>query len=71
MTPVSVEHPKTLDCVQRSVEIAKKRGVKMATREGGAHTQVRIGESVTYVPRHAEINEITAKAIMKQIGEGK
>ena len=64
MTPVSVEHPKTLDCVQRSVEIAKKRGVEMATREGGAHTQVRIGESVTYA-------EINAKPIMKQIGEGK
>lgn len=57
--------------MKQLAEIAKRRGVEMTTREGGAHTQVRIGESVTYVPRHAEINEITAKAIMKQIGEGK
>lgn len=57
--------------MNRLAEIAKKRGVEMVTREGGAHTQVRIGGSVTYVPRHGEINEITAKAILKQIGESR
>lgn len=40
----------------------------MVTTEGGSHTKVSIGENHTVVPRHNEINEITARAILKQMG---
>ena len=37
--------------------------------EGGNHTLVYKGKTfVDAVPRHAEINEFTAKAIMKRLG---
>lgn len=43
-------------------------------REGGNHTVYRCGSESVIVPRHNEINEITAKSIMKnleaELGEG-
>lgn len=36
--------------------------------EGGRHTKVKIGDKQTSVPRHREINELTAQAILEQIG---
>jgi hypothetical protein len=47
---------------------AKGRGVEMEVTEGGSHTKVAIGDDQTVVPRHNEINEITAWAILKQMG---
>ncbi len=47
---------------------AKARGVEMEVVEGGNHTKVIIGDVQTVVPRHNEINEITARAILKQMG---
>ena len=47
---------------------AKASGYEMLVTEGGSHTKVVIGERRTVVPRHSEINEITAKAILKQMG---
>lgn len=47
---------------------AKASGLDMVTTEGGNHTKVVIGEKRTVVARHNEINEITAKAILKQMG---
>lgn len=35
--------------------------------EGGSHTKVRVGERQTVIPRHTEINEITARAILKHL----
>jgi hypothetical protein len=35
--------------------------------EGGSHTKVEFGGKQTTVPRHNEINEITAKAILKHM----
>ena len=46
--------------------IAKDANQTMAITEGGSHTRVQIGENVTYVPLHSEVNEMTAKAIIKQ-----
>lgn len=46
--------------------IAKDANQTTAITEGGSHTRVQIGENVTYVPRHSEVNEMTAKAIIKQ-----
>lgn len=40
----------------------------MTVTEGGNHTKVVIGDARTVMPRHNEINEETAKAILKQMG---
>lgn len=47
---------------------ARRQGVELLVREGGNHTRVAIGDRRSVVPRHAEINEITAKAVLKQMG---
>jgi mRNA interferase HicA len=59
---------KRRDLMKRLAEIAKQQGVELDVREGGSHTVVRIGEKVQPVPRHGEINEITAKAIIRKMG---
>ena len=47
---------------------AAERGQTMTLTEGSRHTKVSIGHRRTVVPRHHEINELTAKAILKQMG---
>lgn len=49
---------------------AKRQGVELVTREGGSHTKVSIGVRTTVSPRHSEINERTARAVLKQMGVG-
>lgn len=49
-------------------QIAKDAGRDLDVIEGGSHTKVTIGERQSVVPRHNEVNEITAKAILKQMG---
>jgi hypothetical protein len=52
--------------------IAKDRGVDFeVVREGGKHTIVRVGDKKIPIPRHAEINEITAHKIIEQAEEDK
>ena len=46
--------------------IAADKGLNYREAEGGEHTRVWIGEFSVSVPRHREINELTAKAIIKQ-----
>ena len=52
--------------MKRLAEIAKAEGFPLVLTEGGRHTKAQIGPSVTYVPRHAEVNELTAQEILKQ-----
>lgn len=59
---------KRKDLMKRLAAHAKANDLDMVVTEGGSHTKVAIGDSRTVVPRHAEINEITAKKILKQIG---
>lgn len=47
---------------------AKSLDVPMVVTEGGSHTKVVIGDKRTVIPRHGEVNEITAKQILKQMG---
>lgn len=42
----------------------------MEIREGGSHTVIRIGDRQSAVPRHREINELTARAIIEHMEEG-
>lgn len=53
--------------MKRMHEMAKAEGLTLRITEGGNHTKVEIGERQSVVPRHADINEITAKAILKQM----
>jgi mRNA interferase HicA len=58
---------KRRDLLKKLSVIAKDRGHVMTTSEGGEHTRVLFsGIRVTVVPRHTEINEITAMRILKQ-----
>lgn len=53
-------------------QIAKKQGEKVVIRQGAKHTVVSVGRKQTTVPRHAEINELTAQSIIKHLeGTGK
>lgn len=54
--------------MKRLAEQAKSEGLDLITKEGGSHTKVTIGTRNSVVPRHSEVNEITAKQIMKQMG---
>lgn len=49
--------------------IAKERGTELVEVEGGAHTKITIGDRATVVPCHREINELTARAILRQVEE--
>lgn len=44
------------------------RGVDYAEREGGRHTVACVGEAIT-VPRHREINEMTARNTLWTVEE--
>lgn len=48
--------------------IAKTQGETVTYTEGGRHTQ--LGDKQATIPRHNEINELTARGIIKYL-EGK
>ena len=58
---------KRRDLLRRLAQIAKAQGLEMRLTEGGSHTKVTIGNRTDVVPRHAEINEMTAKAIIRKL----
>ena len=48
---------------------AKVGGVEFVlVREGSEHSIYRYGSQQVVVPRHRELNEITARAILKDLG---
>lgn len=54
--------------MKKLAEQAKAEGLELVETEGGSHTKVKIGDRQSVVARHNEINEITAKQILKQMG---
>ena len=55
--------------MKRKDLIKKIRDAGYTIKEGGDHSKVYRGEAMlTEVPRHREINELTARAIMKKLG---
>lgn len=58
---------KRTDLIKRLRKIAKASGSELVLTEGGSHTKAAIGNRMTVIPRHNEINEITAKAILRQM----
>lgn len=53
--------------LRRLRDIAKSHHAPIHIREGGNHTVVTIGSVQTSVPRHSEINEVTAQHIIRYI----
>lgn len=47
-------------------QIAKSKAATYGEQEGGNHTKVTFdGHNLTTVPRHAEVNELTARNIIR------
>jgi mRNA interferase HicA len=40
-------------------------------RRGGSHDVYRYGAELVIIPRHREINELTARGILRDLGIGK
>ena len=51
-------------------KIAKAQNAALQIKEGGNHTKVKIADHTLIVPRHREINENTAKGILKDAQKG-
>ena len=58
---------KRRDLMKRLAQIAKAKGLEMHLTEGGNHTKVVIGDRTDVVPRHTEINEMTARSIIRKL----
>ncbi|MDO5695067.1 MAG: hypothetical protein Q4G38_05255 [Aeriscardovia aeriphila] len=56
---------KRKDLANKLSALAKQYGESITWSEGGNHSKVTIGNIMTAIPRHTEINEITAKQIIK------
>lgn len=57
---------KRMELVRQINKIAKDAGYTPVWTEGGRHSKVQFGNSTIAVPRHSEINEDTARAILAQ-----
>ncbi len=53
--------------MKRLSDLARTRGVELRVVEGAHHTKVWVGDRFTAVPRHWEINERLAQAILKEV----
>jgi hypothetical protein len=58
---------KRRELMKRLAQIARAQGLEMRLTEGANHTKVVIGNRIDVVPRHTEINEMTAKAIIRKL----
>ena len=50
---------------KRINQLAKQHGTIAQWSEGGNHSKVSINGIATAIPRHSEINELTAKGIIR------
>ena len=51
--------------------IAKDKGLAAEFTEGAKHAHVKLGDRQTTIPRNTEINEHTARGILRHLGEAK
>lgn len=47
---------------------ARSEGLTLDITEGANHTKVHVGKRRTVIPRHTDINELTARSIRRQLG---
>lgn len=59
------------ELIKKINKIAKSKGQQAIYTEGGNHTKVTIGDLQTSIPRHNEINELTARSIIRHLEGGK
>ncbi|MFB9775749.1 hypothetical protein [Brevibacterium otitidis] len=59
---------KRRDIIKKVRAHANSNGLPFRMEEGGRHTKVWVGDRQSVIPRHSDINELTAKAIYKQLG---
>ena len=60
---------KRVDLINRISKAAADAGVTFEkVREGGGHTIYRYGSQNVVIPRHKEINELTARGILRSLG---
>jgi hypothetical protein len=53
--------------VKYKVAIRWLKGQGVVLSEGKKHTKAQLGDRITTIPRHSEINEITWENIKKQL----
>lgn len=59
---------KRRDLLQKISKAAAAAGTSFTlVREGGGHSIYRCGDQPIAVPRHSEINELTARGIMRDL----
>jgi mRNA interferase HicA len=59
---------KRVDLIRKITAAAANAGTEFAlVREGGSHTVFRYGSQNVVIPRHREINEQTARAILRDL----
>ena len=55
------------DLLKKLRQIAAAKGLPFEfVREGGSHTVYRLGDQIVPIPRHAEINQMTATSIIRE-----
>lgn len=60
---------KRVDLLTRISKAAANEGVAFTlVREGGSHSVFRFGTQNVIIPRHREINELTARGILRSLG---
>lgn len=57
---------KKRDLLNEMREIAHKAGAELVFEGGAKHEKYRLNRHVVMVPRHTEISDFTARAILKQ-----
>ncbi|WP_221933780.1 hypothetical protein [Aeromicrobium piscarium] len=58
---------KRRELMKKLAALARAEGSAMQILEGAKHTKVSIGQRQAVVPRHTDINELTARAILRQM----
>jgi hypothetical protein len=56
---------KRTELLRQLRKIAREKGLVFEMKEGGVHSKVWIGDRFVTVPRHSEVNELTAKGILR------
>jgi len=61
---------KRSELIRQLTALARERGTSFEhVREGGAHTVFRFGSHQLYIPRHPNVNEWTARGILRDARE--
>ena len=61
---------KRVDLIKKVAAAATAAGKDLTLiREGGSHSIFRCGGQNVVIPRHREINELTARSIMKDLDD--